>query len=113
MPTLHLSDKAAIERFLRGDPALHVYELGDLDDFYWPHTQWYGLEKRNQLRQVAMVYSPPGQGVLLALTRPPLDEMAELLESLTGALPRRVYAHLTPGLEQALVPTYRIERHGR
>jgi ribosomal protein S18 acetylase RimI-like enzyme len=113
MPILCLHDKDVIEGCLRVDAPLHVYELGDLDDFYWPHTAWYGLEKADRLQQIALVYSASELPVLLALTRPPPDEMEELLSSLAVILPRRLYAHLTPELEQALADAYRIECHGR
>ena len=37
-----LHDREQIERFLRRDPGLHIYGLGDLDDRFWPFTTWYG-----------------------------------------------------------------------
>ena len=39
-----LRDRTRIERFLRGDSSLHVFAIGDLDDFHWPYTTWYALE---------------------------------------------------------------------
>jgi hypothetical protein len=39
--TMHpvcLHDKNEIETFLRLSPAVRCYELGDLDDFFWPNT---------------------------------------------------------------------------
>ena len=44
MSLVCLHDKAVIEGFLRRNPLLHIYPLGDLDDFFWPHTTWYGLQ---------------------------------------------------------------------
>ncbi|MCR9142099.1 MAG: GNAT family N-acetyltransferase [bacterium] len=39
---MHLiSDLTILENFLRRDPALHAYGLGDLDEFFRPHTRWY------------------------------------------------------------------------
>ncbi|WP_433017857.1 hypothetical protein [Kribbella sp. CA-294648] len=35
IPAIRLHDRAEIEKILRRDAALHAYELGDLDDFYW------------------------------------------------------------------------------
>ncbi len=40
-----LKDKAEIEAFLRKNAELHVYSLGDLDDFFRPRTTWYGWQK--------------------------------------------------------------------
>jgi hypothetical protein len=34
-------DRTELAAELRKDPALHAYELGDLDDFFWPYTSWF------------------------------------------------------------------------
>jgi len=39
-----LHDKVEIEAFVRRNPLRHLFELGDLDERYWPHTVWYALE---------------------------------------------------------------------
>lgn len=41
MDLMTLDDPREIEKLLGGNRALHVYELGDLDDFFWPSTAWY------------------------------------------------------------------------
>jgi hypothetical protein len=38
-----IHDKETIERYLRGNEALNVYCIGDIDDFFRPFTIWYGL----------------------------------------------------------------------
>jgi hypothetical protein len=44
-----ITDRDAIEAFLRRDVGAHVYALADLDDFFWPETVWYAaLEARGQ-----------------------------------------------------------------
>jgi hypothetical protein len=43
MRLIEVDDRARLEAWLRRDPAMHLYELGDLDDFFWPRTRWYGL----------------------------------------------------------------------
>lgn len=50
-----LKDRGEIEGFLRGDPALHVYSIGDLDDFFWPHTTWFGWEEEEKLTAVFLL----------------------------------------------------------
>ena len=45
MNVIRLHDRATLEAFLRRDAALHLYSLGDLDDFFWPFTTWHGLEE--------------------------------------------------------------------
>jgi GNAT superfamily N-acetyltransferase len=60
-----LHDRETIGAFLRRNAPLHLYALGDLDDFFWPSTLWYGLERDGELRQLILgsvagihVYSP-------------------------------------------------------
>ncbi|MHB8902244.1 MAG: hypothetical protein ACYC6Y_26090 [Thermoguttaceae bacterium] len=35
-------DKGVIEAFLRRNMPLHLYELGDLDERFWPSPTWCG-----------------------------------------------------------------------
>ena len=69
----YVYDKTIIEAFLRRDPILHLFGLGDLDDFYWPYTSWYALESNNEIRQLILTYSDAPDLVMMALTneRPP------------------------------------------
>jgi len=38
MHVVSLPDKGELERYLRQQTPIHLYELGDLDDFFWQHT---------------------------------------------------------------------------
>ena len=38
-----IKDRSALENYFRQDLSLHLYSLGDLDDFYWPRSHVYGL----------------------------------------------------------------------
>lgn len=94
--TVH--DRAELAELLGRDPGLHAYELGDLDDFYWPYTTWYRLGEL-----AALVYHGGGTPVLLALDRSdPTGRLPELLTALVPLLPRRFEAHLSPGGAVAL-----------
>ena len=108
---MSLHDKTEIERFLRGNPDLHVYALGDLDDFFWPQTVWYGARSSEGLVAVALLYVAPAVPTLLAVAEQP-EATRELLESLRGVLPARFYAHLSPGLEAAFEGTHDVEHRG-
>ena len=48
-----LSDRGRIEDFLRADAGLHLYELGDLDDFFWPRTTWCGWQSDGNSQSVS------------------------------------------------------------
>lgn len=94
MPLLSVHDRDELAVLLGAEPALHAYQLGDLDDFFWPYTSWYRLDDA-----VALVYHGGGLPVLLAFDRPDGSSHA-LLAALAPLLPRRFYAHLSPGAEQ-------------
>lgn len=115
MLPLFLHHRPAIESFLRQDPHLHLYELGDLDDFFWPYTTWFASQSDGQVDALFLLYSGGSLPVALALASPGsgLERLRALLEASLPLLPRRFYCHLTPGLDGALAGAYRLEPHGR
>ena len=101
---VELRDREEIAAFLRRRPAVHAYALGDLDDFFWPHTRWLGLAHDGKLAQVALVYDEPDPPVLLALAEEPQETMAELLVAAAERLPPTLYAHVSPSLLARIEP---------
>jgi RimJ/RimL family protein N-acetyltransferase len=99
-------DRAELAALLRRDTARHAYELGDLDDFFWPYTSWY-----RQGDAVALLYHGLAVPTLIALDPP--EETAALLTGLLPVLPRRFYAHLSPGSDGALAEAFDAEPYGR
>jgi ribosomal protein S18 acetylase RimI-like enzyme len=113
MKAICLHDRDVIAAALRRDPLLHLYAIGDLDDFFWPYTNWYALVEGEQIRQVILCYSgAPQQLILHALTHERSEEMPTLLRSILHLLPRRIYTHLSADLVTAFADDYRIEPHG-
>ena len=112
MPLVAIHDKTEIEMYARRNPLLHLFELGDLDDYYWPHTVWYALKEADTMRQLALLYTALTTPVLLANPDPPLDLMRELLHALIPLLPRRVYAHIHPALVDFVRRDYAVHSHG-
>lgn len=112
MAVVELEDRERIAAFLRRNAQAHVYELGDLDDFDWPYTRWFGWEHAGRLEQIALLYSEPAVPVLLWIAEEPLDAMEDLLRQIRGALPATLYVHATTKLALArddLVTRYTIE----
>jgi RimJ/RimL family protein N-acetyltransferase len=116
-----LHDIEALAGFFRADPLLHVYALGDLDEFFRPYARWWGRTEApdvrsgglsGELREVVLLYDAGTLPVLLAFTRD-VDRMAGLLVEMRDRLPARFYAHVSPGLEAALADRFRLESHGR
>jgi len=108
----YLIDKRLIESFLRRNPALHLYELGDLDDFFFPYTSWYGHEKDGEIISLALLYRGTELPVLLALDDSGSASMPDLLNELKDKLPKRFYCHLTRGCEKMLEDRFSLEPHG-
>jgi hypothetical protein len=76
-------DRDELAGLLRRDAALHTYELGDLDDFFWPYTTWY-----RHGDQVALLYHGGGTPTLIALAPPAgIDDLAALVRGLVPLLP--------------------------
>jgi ribosomal protein S18 acetylase RimI-like enzyme len=107
---LHAKDQ--VERFCRSNPSLHLYALGDLDDFFWPHTTWYALLDRGQVRQLVLCYTGQPLPTVLAYAEKPMGPIRELLRDLLRVLPRRFYAHLAEGVADVLEGDYRLVSHG-
>jgi ribosomal protein S18 acetylase RimI-like enzyme len=107
-----LHDKEEIEAFLRRNTYLHIYSIGDLDDFFWPHTVWYALEHDGEIKQIVLVYTAFDTPTVLAFTEPPVGEMRDFLHSAMRLLPKRFYTHLTEGLRSVLEADYYVTCHG-
>ena len=120
MRLISLRDRDAIEVWLRRNAALHLYELGDLDDFFWPTTTWYGLEKDDaqpsplgRVEAVALLYTATALPVLVVMgDETYLPGVRALLDKLAPVLPARFYAHLLPGSADMLARTFHLEPHG-
>ncbi|MFG2621599.1 GNAT family N-acetyltransferase [Streptomyces sp. NPDC048507] len=105
-----LHDRSALaDRFAR-DPALHLMELGDLDDLLWPHTSWYTVGEDGP---VALLYTVGETPTLLGFTRPErAAALEELAEALLPVLPRRFLGHLTGTAAKALESAYEVRPQG-
>jgi ribosomal protein S18 acetylase RimI-like enzyme len=103
---VELRDKDVIAGFCRRNAALHAYELGDLDDFFWPHTRWFAWRPDGDVRELVLLYTEPDPPVLIALSDRRDGELERLLASLLAELPPRVYAHLAPHLAGVLTERY-------
>ncbi len=108
MSYICLHNKQEITKLLEKDPYLHIYGLGDLDDFFWSYTTWYGVRSGDELKAVVLVYAGPHLPTLLGLSKE-YDVMAQLLGSVQHLLPCRFYAHLSPGLEEVFNITHSTE----
>ena len=107
-----LHSKHEVEGFCRRNPFLHLYSLGDLDDFFWPHTTWYALRDSGQVQQLVLLYTGQPLPTILAYAEEPIGSMRDLLRHLVHVLPRHFYAHVTAGTADVLECEYRLRAHG-
>lgn len=109
-----LHDKATIEAFLRRDTYLHLYELGDLDDFFWPYTAWFATPPNaaGETEALYLLYTGAGLPVLLANAESGREALRELIAESQHLLPRRFYSHFSPGIVDQLAGSYQLEHHG-
>jgi len=112
MGVIHLHDKGRIEAFLRRNVYLHIYSIGDLDDFFFSDTIWYGWEEGDEIRAVALLYTASADPTLLALSEQQ-DVMWELVQSIFPVLPERFYAHLSPAVAEAVERQCKIKSYSK
>lgn len=100
-------DTDRIRLYLEQDPYLHLYALGDLDEFFRPMTRWYGWTEGETIQAVVLVYKSKPVPTILALTDTP-KPMVKLLGSVADHLPDRFYAHMSPGVADALTERFTV-----
>lgn len=106
--SIHQRDR--LQAFLRQDPYLHLYCLGDLEEFYFRHTVWYGkVESGGNLEALVMGYFSSHPVFLAYASSGQEQTMKELLNELKPFFPRNFYLHVTNGLGDCLLPDYQIE----
>lgn len=112
MAVVSLHAKPEIAAVLGRNPALHIYTLGDLDNFFWPYTTWYGLVEGATIQAVVLLYHATDVPTLLALTEAPSAAMETLLRFVKRLLPRQIYAHLNPEYLPLFANEYNAQSHG-
>ena len=113
MKTVCLHNKKEIEIFLRNNTFLHIYSIGDLDDFFWDYTIWYGLKENENIKAIILLYAGLDAPTILALSeKENLIYLKKLFNSIIHLLPKKFYTHLTPKLEKILEKYYKLEAYG-
>lgn len=92
------SDRIVIETFLRRDALIHLYEIGDLDPFFWPKTRWFGAWRGDELRALALRYAAPGLDALLLVERQDPEAARWLGAALVEVQDGAFHSHFSPGI---------------
>ena len=95
-------NKEEIFHFLVKSPELQLYLIGDLDDFFWPHTEWHASYENGEITSIALIYSGMTPPTLLMFHDGDSNHAYELLKAIRKNLPRELYVHLSTGLADAL-----------
>ena len=98
MSSIVLPDKKEIEWYLLQNPQSNIYLIGDLDDFYWPKTDWYALKSHGKLTALILLYKGLEIPTLLAFCTDNLHTTRYLLFGIKSYLPLLFNAHLSFGL---------------
>jgi len=94
-----LDNKVSIFNFLKRNPGLNIYSIGDLDDFYWPKTTWYAMMDGNTVFSIAMLYEGQDIPTLLLFYDADSKSALQLLIKIKSLLPFKFNAHFSPGLK--------------
>jgi len=111
MPLKEINDRQVLFDYFSKNKPLHIYEIGDLDDFFWPRTKWYGLTNNGLVEAVVLFYQGPGNPTVLALADE-LESMLILLEQAVDILPDIFFAHFSPGLANTINGHFLFDSHG-
>jgi|WetSurMetagenome_2_1015567.scaffolds.fasta_scaffold15400_2 GNAT superfamily N-acetyltransferase len=95
-----LHDKATIFNFLKSNPEVQLYCIGDLDDFFWPGTIWYALIEHDEIKSLALLYTGQETPTFLLFCKEESEYSAQLISKARGYLPQFFNAHLSEGLKE-------------
>jgi ribosomal protein S18 acetylase RimI-like enzyme len=98
MEIRNLHDKEEIYKFLSINPELHIYAIGDLDDFFWSKTMWFCICDNNTILSIALLYTGMVPATLILLHNGTQVYAKELLTSIRPFLPSKIMVHLSSGL---------------
>lgn len=113
MEVNQIFDKKRIERYLRQDTYLNIYGIGDLDDFYWPYTNWYALQRDSEILAVTLIYNAFTPPVYMALAaKRHYASLKRLIKTQISELPGTLYAHLSPEMDHLFRNSHSLFHHG-
>lgn len=109
-----ITDKRILDTHFKKNIPMNIYQIGDLDDFFFKYTEWFGLYDSEDVEpiHVALLYKGSELPVLLAFCDEETDQMKILIEKIKPDLPDKFYSHLSPGLKDVLFNDHEYEPGG-
>jgi len=108
-----LHDKEIIYQFLRKNIGLHLYAIGDLDDFFWSRTSWFALMENQDIKIIALLYTGMNIPTLQILYEGDSFYAEILVKEILQILPRKFYGLLSTGLLGLMSKQFEIEYYGK
>jgi len=106
-------NKNEIFSFLSRNKGLYLYLIGDLDDFFWPHTTWYIASVNGKTEAVALLYDGMTPSTFLLFHEGDLSCPGKMIKELLPLLPKEFNVHLSPGLLDSFGKEKIIANYGR
>lgn len=106
-------NKKEIYSFLSLNKGLNLYLIGDLDDFFWPHTTWYAVYVNSNIVSVALLYTGMSPATFLLFHDGDLTYPYYLIKGILPELPEEFNVHLSPGLLEKFGKENIISNYGR
>lgn len=107
-----LDNRDVIARYFRKNIPLNIYQIGDLDDFFWSRTKWYALKEDGEIRSIALIYTPSELSALILLAdQESYGGAMKLADQLPDRVGNKVYCHFTPGLEEPFKRVFSFDDH--
>jgi ribosomal protein S18 acetylase RimI-like enzyme len=113
MPAYLNQDKNQIEQYLIKYSHVNFYHLGDLDDFFWPHTTWFVNAKGADFSAILLLYAGIEPKAMLAIENNNSEEMKQLIREAIPQLPKSIYCHMSPGYQTLFEEKYKIKDCGK
>ncbi|XSG74953.1 GNAT family N-acetyltransferase [Herpetosiphon llansteffanensis] len=112
MRLITLHERETIAAWLSQNADLNIYQIGDLDAFFWPSTLWYGLEQAGAILHIGLVYLGHSMPIWLMFDDQRQQYSAQLAAAMRPLLPTKVYCHFSPGIAEGLADRYQLHDHG-
>jgi hypothetical protein len=82
-----LHNKEIIYNFFKKNVGLHIYAIGDLDDFFWSKTSWLAITDNGDIKTIALLYAGMDIPTLQVLYEGEVHYSIQLLERIKSILP--------------------------
>lgn len=108
-----VTDKSAIIRFLMRNKPMNLYQLGDLDPFFFPKTKWFAAVREDAIKEMAMLYAGDRGRTLLAFADNDSSLLASVIDASAEEMKGESFAHLSCGLAGELKRVRPVSYLGR